>query len=138
MLSVAHMKTKQELCTVKVQFHHTTMSSTSFQHIFIFIYIHICNQLEIILHKLPLVLPVTLKSCRQVPIILFEQRLLLSAFDYLGRVSAVLPAMYLVWTAFPVSESMLSLLVVLLLTWGANNCLHSDDSFFAALLLMTH
>lgn len=136
MLSVAHLKTKQELCTVKVQFHHTIMSSTSFQHIFIFIYIHICNQLEIKLHKFPLVLPVTLKW--QVPIILFEQRLLLSAFDYLGRVSAVLPAMYLVWTAFPVSESMLSLLVVLLLTWGANNCLHSDDSFFAALPLMTY
>lgn len=45
--------------------------------------------------------------------------------------------MYLVWTAFPDSENMLSLLVALLLTWGANNCLHSDDSSLEALPLMT-
>lgn len=46
--------------------------------------------------------------------------------------------MYLVWTAFPVSENMLSLLDVLLLTWGANKCLHSDGSFLEALSLMTY
>lgn len=45
--------------------------------------------------------------------------------------------MYLVWTAFPDSENMLSLLVALLLTWEANNCLHSDDSSLEALPLMT-